>query len=214
MSFVGQFRNGVVSYLRANVGVYVFCIVVFTVGSIFGALAIRALSDTQKAELIDYLQVFLRGLVRTGQPVAGTTVLQQALATHWKTAGFIWLLGLTVIGLPAVALVIFTRGFVIGFTVGFLAQQLGYKGILFSLFSVLPQNLLAVPALLVVGASALSFSLLLVGARMQHRRFQFLEEFASYSAVVAVACVVLAGAGLLEAFVAPVFIKLLAGTVA
>ncbi|MGE5560083.1 MAG: stage II sporulation protein M [Chloroflexota bacterium] len=214
MSFVGQFRNGVVGYLRANTGVYVFCIVIFTVGACFGALAIRALSAVQKAELIDYLQVFLRGLANTGEPVAGAAVLQQALATHWKTAGFIWLLGLTVIGLPAVALVVFTRGFVIGFTVGFLAEQLGYKGVLFALFSVLPQNLLAVPAILVVGASALSFSLLLVGARMQRRRFQFLEEFAGYTAIVAVACVALAGAGLVEAFIAPVFIRLFAGTIA
>jgi len=214
MSFVGQFRNGIVGYLRANIGVYVFCIVIFAVGVVFGALAIRVLGAAQKTELIDYLQVFLRGLAQTGQPVGGAAVLRQALANHWKTAGFIWLLGFTVIGLPAVALIIFTRGFVIGFTVGFLAEQLGYKGILLAFFSVLPQNLLAVPAILAVGASALSFSLLLVGARLQHRRFQFLEELAGYTVLGAIACVVLAGAGLVEAFVAPVFIRLLAGTIA
>lgn len=214
MSFVGQFRDGVVGYLRANIGVYVFCLVMFTVGVVFGALAIRVLSDVQKTELLDYLQVFLRGLAQTGQPAGGATILRQALANHWKTAGIIWLLGLTVVGLPAVALIIFTRGFVIGFTVGFLAEQLGYKGILFAFFSVLPQNLLAVPAILAVGAAALSFSLLLVGARLQHRRFQFLAEFAGYTVLVASACVVLVAAGLVEAFVAPVFIKLLAGAIA
>lgn len=214
MSFVGQFRNGVTSYLRANTGVYVFCLIIFTVGIVFGALAISALRDDQKAELIDYLQVFLRGLVRTGQPQGGTTVLQQSLGNQLKTAGFIWLLGLTVIGLPAVALAVFMRGFIVGFTVGFLVQQMGYKGIIFVFFSVLPQNLLAIPAIIVIGASALSFSLLLVGARLQHRRFQFLEEFASYSALAFSACVALVCASLIEAFIAPVFIRLLAGTLA
>jgi stage II sporulation protein M len=214
VSFIGQFRNGIVGYLRANAGVYIFCLVIFSIGIIFGALAIRALRDDQKAELIDYLQVFLRGLVRTGQPQGGTTVLKQSLGTQLKTAGFIWLLGLTVIGLPAVALAVFMRGFIVGFTVGFLVQQLGYKGIVFVVFSVLPQNLIAVPAILIIGASALSFSLLLVGARLQHRRFQFLEEFAGYSALALGACLALVGASLIEAFIAPVFIKLLAGTLA
>ncbi|WP_279401536.1 stage II sporulation protein M [Piscibacillus salipiscarius] len=52
---------------------------------------------------------------------------------------------------------LFLKGIVIGFTVGFLVNQLSWKGFLLSITSVAPQNLLIVPAYLLIVASSMIF---------------------------------------------------------
>ena len=46
--------------------------------------------------------------------------------------------GLTVIGAPVVLGIVFLRGFVLGFTIGFIIDELYVRGLILSLSSVLP----------------------------------------------------------------------------
>jgi stage II sporulation protein M len=51
---------------------------------------------------------------------------------------------------------------VIGFTIGFLVQQIGWKGFFLSFVSVLPQNLIIIPVFIAVAVVSVSFSLQLI----------------------------------------------------
>ncbi|MGI6093726.1 MAG: stage II sporulation protein M, partial [Negativicutes bacterium] len=127
-----------------------------------------------------------------------------------KTIIFMWLLGFTIVGLPFVLFILFTRGFVIGFTVGFLVNEYIAKGLLFALVSILPHNFFAVPALLATGVSATTFSLMLL-KRRKHSRSNLLYESLGYTAVCLAMLALIIIAGLIEVYVSPVFMKLVAG---
>lgn len=73
-----------------------------------------------------------------------------------------WILGITMIGLPIILLLLFLKGMVIGFTIGFFVQQMGWKGFLLSFVSVLPQNLIIIPVFIVVAVISVSFALQLI----------------------------------------------------
>ena len=69
-------------------------------------------------------------------------------ALHLKWIGLIWILGLSVIGLPGILILDFLKGVLIGFTVGYLVGQYSWKGLLFALVSIAPQNLFIIPVLM------------------------------------------------------------------
>ncbi len=51
------------------------------------------------------------------------------------------------------------RGFVIGFSVGFLVLEMQVPGLLFAAASILPHNMVAAPALVSIGALGIAFPL-------------------------------------------------------
>ncbi len=208
MSFVGQFREGILNYFRKNVALYFFVLLLFVLGVMAGSLTVRALGADQKQELVDHLQVFLRGLGPSADKVDPRAVMQRADSVHLKTAVVLWVLGVTIIGLPLVVGVIFVKGFVIGFSVGFLVEQMGLSGLVFSIFSIWPQNLVAVPAFLIIAASSISFSWMLLVNRLAHRKTHWVEEFSSYTVLCVGMTALLMVAGLLEGYVTPALMRL------
>lgn len=207
MTFLGQFEDGLGRYFRRSAGVYALVVVVFLGGVIAGSLAVSALNGTQQTALVDYFEVFLRGLTRTADTVPPNEVTTGVLQAYLKTTGLLWILGVSVIGIPFVGLLLVIKGFALGFAASFLIQQMGARGVVFSLVAVLPQNLIAIPALLIIGASSISFSLSALGSRRRRRHFAWGREFLGYSLVVLIMTVLLLAASLIEGYLSPVLMR-------
>jgi len=205
---LSSLRQNAIAYFRVNLVLYFFIIMLFLIGVVFGALAVKTLGEEQKAELITYLKVFFQGL-QSNQDTGITTgaLIKQAIYNNVKAVILIWLLGLTVIGVPAILFVVFTRGFVIGFTVGFLVNEYVLRGVLFAAVSVIPHNIFIIPAIIITSVSGISFSLLIVKHKLRPRRINLSYECMAYTSMaVLMLCVVIAG-GLIEGYVTPVFMK-------
>lgn len=133
----------------------------FVFGLIGGASILHTLNATQLAELRQYLDSFLNGaaaLAQSGQlPVLSTW--GEVLMGQLYSLGLLWLLGLCVVGAPLIVILAGVRGFILGFTVGFLVKEKAGQGLLLALAAVLPQNLFYVPGLLLAGTLALHFTL-------------------------------------------------------
>jgi len=211
LSFIGQLKDGLRGYFGRAAPYYFAAGLLFVIGVSFGALAVNALSPAQKTELLDYLQVFLRGLGQKIGEIDSAVVLKQSALSSLKTAGLLWILGASVIGAPLSMLVVFVRGFVIGFSVGFLFSEMNLKGLALSLFAILPQNLIAIPALLALGVSSVAFAVLVIRRRVGSFRVNLAEEFLAYSFTCLVLAGGLLGASVLEAYVTPFLMSLIAG---
>lgn len=210
MAVGGHIRLYILEYLRAHVVAYFFLILLFVIGIVIGALAVKTLPEEQKLEMAAYLKIFFRGLHNGQMPALGQNELWRQVFLHsTKIVAAIWLLGFTIIGIPFVLFIIFARGFVIGFTVGFLTDEFAGKGILFALAAVLPHNLLMIPALLALGVAAISFSLMLLRrrGRMPGNLFYYA---ACYSLLCLVMYFVALAAGLVEVYISPVFMRYVA----
>jgi len=207
---LGYFRQNLKEYLRANIVAYFFMVLLFIIGVAVGALAVKILPDDQKIELISYLKIFFQGLAQGSGSSSATDLLSPVVMNNAKTIILMWLLGFTVIGLPFVGFIVFTRGFVIGFTVGFLVNEYIVKGLIFALASVLPHNFFAIPALLITGVAATSFSLMLARSR-QRAKLNLLYEAIGYSLLCCLMLILMLIASVVEVYVSPVFMKLVVG---
>jgi len=207
---LSYFRQNLGGYLKTNIVVYFFMILIFVIGVVVGALAVKTLPDEQKTELISYLHIFFTGLTQGNDAITdGGNMIYSVMFNNAKTIVLMWILGFTIVGIPFVLFILFTRGFIIGFTVGFLVNEYVMRGLLFALASVLPHNFLAIPAVLVMGVSATKFSLMLL-RRKAYDNINLWYEAMGYSVLCLVILVVMLLSALLEVYISPVFMKLVA----
>ena len=189
--------------LRDQTPLYVFVAVLFLMGVVFGALMVNALTLEQQQDLSRYLGNFFVSVNEGGDAFKPMTYWEVA-GLHLKWLGLIWLLGLSVIGLPGILILDFLKGVLIGFAVGCLVGQYTWKGLLFALVSVAPHNLIVIPALLISSVAAVSFSLGIIRSRvLLHRTGNAAHPFVSYTGLTLAMAAVLMAVSSFEAYVTP-----------
>jgi len=193
-------------YMQDHLSLYIFVGIIFITGVVFGAVMVNALSLEQKQEIMRYLGNFFSS-VEQGAFTDVKTSFQQSFTLHIKWILIIWVLGMSVIGLPLILILDFLKGVLIGFSIGYLGSQLSWKGLLFALVSVVPQNLVVIPALLICSVTAMAFSIHLVKHRFMTRRGAFYEPFMRYSGTILLSGALLAGVSVFEAYLSPVMMK-------
>ena len=203
-----RLRRHLFEYLRENFLLYLIVFAFFTIGTALGAMLVKPFTIGQQVELLAYIDSFINSLLN--REISSAGMFKQALFNNVKLVFFIWFLGLTVIGVPVIVGLLFARGFILGFTVAFLVQEKGVQGITISLLSVLPPNMILLPALIIGGVSAISFSLLLIRGSLKSSFIKLMQQFISYSMLMIVVAILAVIAALIEAYVAPEILKLIA----
>ncbi|MDI3327058.1 MAG: stage II sporulation protein M [Alicyclobacillaceae bacterium] len=184
-------------YLHRRGRLYRFATVLFLVGVFFGAVVEGSLGGAPKQLLADEVTHFFQAVAAGGGAAPGE-ILSHAAMVHLKWAGLIGMFGMSVVGLPFLVGLVFLKGFILGFSVGFLVEKYAWKGLLISAAGIVPQNLVAVPALLLSATAGMAFSLQLVRMGLaKPSRGNFRRELLAYgSATVAAAALLMLAAGI------------------
>ncbi|CQR46750.1 Stage II sporulation protein M [Paraliobacillus sp. PM-2] len=195
-------RSIVYNHIKKYHLIYFFMIILFLIGIIFGAVIVNSMDFIQKQNLSFYVDQFLNRLVEG--PIAGKQeILKTSFIYHFQYLALFFILGLSVIGLPIIWILMFIKGVVVGFSVGFFVNKLEWSGLLFSAASIAPQNLIIIPIYLLASGIAMIFSLTLI-QKIFSRKLQK-EPIGQYLVQYIVIFVILiAGSGiasLIEAFV-------------
>lgn len=200
------------NHLQNNRSTYTFTIVLMMMGVIFGSVVVNSLAPPEKQDLFTYIQQFL-GDMSKGQVASSNEMFTQSFAHNMKYIGVMWILGFSIIGLPIVLILLFLKGVVVGFTVGFLVSSMGWHGFLVSLVTVLPQNIILLPVFIVMSSAAISFSFKMI--RRQFMKNQsappIFQQFIRYSIFMIGIVGVLVMVSLFQAYVSPVLTKIVAG---
>ncbi|MBH5318029.1 stage II sporulation protein M [Paenibacillus sp. GSMTC-2017] len=192
--------------MKYHYNLYIFVSVLFVVGGIFGALLVNALTLEQQQELSGEVKQYIQ-LMDGGVSSNEVDVFWERFFFHFKWLMLIWLLGITVVGIPVILILNFLKGTLIGFSVGVLLQQYAWKGVLFSLVAVAPQNIIAIPALVITSAAAISFGTYIVKNRLLQQKGELLPELGSFTSTTIIMLLIFAGASLFEAYISPPLIS-------
>lgn len=186
--------------------IYLFVCMCFIAGIIFGSLGVNTLSTEQVAGLKDYVN---KALGLYADKIDFSLTVRQAVYKNLLNWGKIFFLGLTVIGMPLVLIIVFTRGFVLGFTIVFLIQTGSYSGGILAFLAILPPNLLSFPAYIMAAVAAINFSLYLLKGRDTIRNVPITQNFLGYFGVMLTLGVLFTAAALIEGYLSPFFIRLI-----
>lgn len=176
------------------------------VGISSGAFTVKALSDQHKGELISYMESFFQ--ILSQKSFDAFSVLKQSLINNLQTGILTWILGVTIIGIPLILLIIVIRGFILGFTVGFLIEQMGLSGFFFSIFAILPQNLFIIPGIIIIAVIAISFSVMIIKSKLnKNYQIDMGRQFMLYSTVISMVFLVILIGSIVEAYATPIFMR-------
>lgn len=208
-----MYQDTVAIHFREHSSVYLFVVVLFLMGVIFGAIVVNSLSITQKEDLFYYLSQFF-GQVSDNKVAASNDLLWQSFMHNGKFIGLMWILGISIIGLPVILIILFIKGLVVGFTVGFLVNQMGWDGFLLSFVSILPQNLIIIPVFIFAATLSVSFSLKMIRRQFMKKLSQpIFPLFSRYGlALLGTLALLIAAAGI-EAYVSPTLMKLVVNAI-
>ncbi|WP_163969921.1 stage II sporulation protein M [Oceanobacillus halotolerans] len=200
-------KTFVLDHVKDHAAIYSFMIILFLTGVIFGAIIVNSMTFVQKQDLFFYLERFF-GQISDGQTIENSTIFKESFFYHVKYLLLLFVLGLSVIGLPIVWILLFSKGLVIGFSVGFIVNQLAsqdlfLQGLFLSSLSIAPQNLVIIPIYLVAGSLSMIFSLTLLRKLFSRTvSFPILQPLGKYAMVFTVLIGLSFIPALLEAFVA------------
>jgi len=188
---------------------FLILLMAFTTGIAAGAFTVNGLSTIQRDELINYFHGFLQ--LFENQEVDGGELMAVSLADNLKIAGVLWFLGMTIIGIPFIIVIMVIKGFITGFSSGFIINAVGFKGILFTLFGMLPKEIILVPCFIALGVNGISFSLKMIRSRSVKKALKsgLKTEFIKYCLVTLLLCGFIFLGVLIEAYITPAFIRII-----
>ncbi|MFT8322319.1 MAG: stage II sporulation protein M [Bacillus sp. (in: firmicutes)] len=202
-----KYQNILANHFREHSSIYLFVVVLFLMGVIFGAVVVNSLTLTQKEDLFYYLSQFF-GQVSDGKVADSKDLFIQSFSHNSKFIGLMWLLGISIIGLPVILILLFIKGMVVGFTVGFLVNQMGWNGFLLSFVSILPQNIIVIPIFIISATLSVAFSFKMIRQQFIKKMGEpMLPLFGRYMFLLLIAFLFLATAAGIEAYISPMLMK-------
>lgn len=202
-----KYHSILANHFREHSSIYLFIIVLFLMGVIFGAIVVNSLSLSQKEDLYYYLSQFF-SQVSNGKVADSKDLFIQSFSHNSKFIGLMWLLGISIIGLPVILILLFIKGMVVGFTVGFLVNQMGWDGFLLSFVSVLPQNIIIIPIFIISATLSVSFSFKMIRQQFIKKLGEpILPLFGRYMFLFIIALLFLVIAAGMEAYISPALMK-------
>lgn len=192
-------------HLRDNLFLYILVVLLLVLGIGFGALAVKLLTIEEIVELTQYLSTFMSGMEEIDLDFL--LVLKESLINNLKTLLFIWFLGLTVLGVPLIFALLLSKGFILGFTAGFLIQEQGLQGIVLSVLTLALPNFFILPALIIASVLGITFSIWLVKGRRELSSAGFGKQLLAYSTSMLLFAFFIIIGGALEAYGSSYLIK-------
>lgn len=194
--------------IRENLLLYVISLVCICTGIVLGIYAVKYMADFEKNDLLSYLSNFMVSVDKT--EIKSFSVLIQSMKNNLPIIIAIWFLGLTMVGMPLILIIDMFKGFSLGFTVGFLMKELGGKGIGMTLLSIIPQNIIYIPLIIISSVCAMEFSLNLLNRNSyKNVKENIFVQIASYTSMYILIIMLMFVGFLIEAFLNPNIIKLI-----
>ncbi|WP_427339228.1 stage II sporulation protein M [Caloranaerobacter sp. DY30410] len=188
---------------------YFLVIVFLMIGISTGAITIRVVDDTARDQIINYLNSF-SSIINKDIDLKALKIFKYSITNNIQTIIAIWLLGITVIGIPIVLIIIALRGFIIGFTVAFFIKEFKIKGVTLSLLCLLPQNIFLVFGLIVISVISILFSISILKNKINViKQPSFLNRFINYTITIFIVSIIIIMGCLVESFTTPILLKII-----
>ena len=121
----------------------------------------------------------------------------------------IWILGISIIGIPIVIFMYLFKSFILGFSISSIIYSFGLKGTLISLIDMFPHKILLLIVVLLMTFYSLSFSIKLIKHLFFKKQINFKEAFNKYFRILIISLSATIFIALYEVFIVTILIKLL-----
>ena len=187
--------------ITINKKMFIFLLALFVIGIIVGSLFVTILKDSDKTLITESLNNFFTN-VKTLNLKWKSTLITTLLTQISYVIG-IWILGISIIGLPLILIIYFSKAFILGFSVGSILLNYNVKGILLSITYIFPHQIINFFIYTILSIYSLSLSIKLFDSLLHKKKLDFRPILNKYLFILLLSIVLCIVSTLLEVFVMP-----------
>lgn len=185
---------------------YLFLLIIMGLGLLFGIIFLFLISKEDKSILTKEINQFFVNI--KNHQLDTTKALINSFSSNFLSITIIWLLGISIIGIPFIIFFLFFKNFVLGFSITSILSNYGFKGILLSLSYIFPHQLIYLAIWLLLSFYALSFSIKLGKMLFFKKNINLREHFIRYIKIGGICLLGSLICSLIEVYITPHFINL------
>ena len=189
-----------------RINYFIFSVVI--IGIITGSIFFTFISNNDKTEVINLINNFLTTI--KDSTFDSGLALKNSLITNLILVVFIWIFGMSIIGLLFNVFIIYIKAFLLGFSVASLIGSLGIKGIVMAFIYVFPSQIINIIAIMILGIYSVIFSIHLIKLIMQKKNSNN-NIFKKYFVIFIFAIISSVISALSDAYLLPNLVKLVIG---
>ena len=187
--------------IKINKKMFIFLLALFVIGIIVGSLFVTILKDSDKTLITESLNNFFTNVKTLNLKWKSTLIT--TLITQASYVIGIWILGISIIGLPLILIIYFSKAFILGFSIGSILLNYNVKGILLSIAYIFPHQIINFFIYTILAIYALSLSIKLFDSLLHKKKLDFRPILNKYLFILMVSVVLCITSTLLEVFVMP-----------
>lgn len=185
-----------------------FTTIMLILGIIMGSLFVNLVTDADKNMLINQVETFFSSVAKLGDDVFGIKYFGGEFLNNLSQLLLIFVLGISMIGIPAVILIMFFKGFMIGTTLATIILKYQIKGVLGCFLYVFPVMIINIIIYLFFSFFAVHASVKFLKALFKKDSLHFKSFLGKYLLSFFISLVLIAITCLLDAFLTPILLKL------
>lgn len=186
---------------------YRIIITLMIFGIISGILFIFFISKESKTKALENIKNFF-DLMNTSTGVNYGKSLLNTLVNNIGYVLLIWLLGISIIGLPITIVLAFMKSFIVGFSISSIISCYKAKGILGAFLYVFPHQIIILFIYLLLSFYSISFSIKLFKSLFLKQTINFRVVMQKYIKILLISLIGIIIVSLYEVFISTYFIKL------
>jgi stage II sporulation protein M len=198
-------RRKLKQHIMENRLQYLLITLIFISGVFIGDYKVTGLTGGVKSHLLSLIDDYLKGGINAD--LDKQVILLNSFLNQAKSILAIWFLGLTVIGMPVILGVVFFKAFSLGFTIAFLVKERAVSGVMISILSILPQNLVYIPLIIIWSVIGINFSVYIARGRAGSA-VPLGRALITYTMLLMFFLILVLAGALIEAYLSPWFLGL------
>ena len=185
--------------------------IISIIGIIAGSIFIIILNKSDKELVVNSISNFFSSIKNNNFDYK-ITLINSSLS-NLLISFFIWLLGISVIGVIATILILFYKAFLLGFTTTAIIYTYSIKGVLLAIFYCLPHLIINFLILLYLGSYSIKLSIILIKSIFKKENLNFKQFINNYLKILLVSVIILIISALYETFLASYILKFISGII-
>ncbi len=195
------------NYIMQQKKTYLFLIVLTIVSILAGVLFWFIISSEDKVLVKDQLTNFFIS-IKKGNDINYFSSFINSVVTNLGYILLMWLLGISIIGLPFILIMMAIKSFIVGFSISSIIASFSIKGIVGSIAYLFPHQFIFLLLLILLGFYATSFCVKLFKYLFLKQNINFKEAMRRYIKILGLSCLVGIILSLFETFISIYLIKL------
>lgn len=202
----------IINYLNETVkkekNILIFNTIIFLVGVVLGSLFINFITNDDKKILIEQVSTFFSNIKKLTSDIFGFESFLSILFNNLLVLSIIFVLGISMIGIPIVIFILFFKGFMLGTTISTIILKYSIKGIIGVILYIFPVCILSICVYLFMCFYAIFASKKFLRAFLKKDTLNFKQFLGKYllSFIVSITLILLLS--LLDAYLTPLLLKL------